>query len=53
MTSIDQPDQERHQPRAGSMSPPASLLGDGGRVLLLAVGGFFIVRMALALLNLA
>jgi hypothetical protein len=52
MTSTDQSDQKRYQPRAGATSPPASLLGDGGRVLLLAVGGYFIVRMALALLHL-
>jgi hypothetical protein len=52
MTSTDQSDQKRYQPRVGAMSPPASLLGDGGRVLLLAVGGFFVVRIALALLHL-
>jgi hypothetical protein len=52
MTSIDQPDQKRYLPRVTAMPPRASLLGDGSRVLLLAVGGFFIVRIALALLNL-
>jgi hypothetical protein len=52
MTSNDQSDQKRHQPLVRAMSPPATVLGEGGRVLLLAVGGFFIVRIALALLHL-
>jgi hypothetical protein len=52
MTSIGQPDQQRYQPCINAMPPRASLLSYGSRVLLLAVGGFLIVRIALALLHL-
>lgn len=52
MTSTDQPGQERYRPRITAMPPHVPLLGDGSRILLLAVGGFFIVRIALALLRL-
>ena len=35
------------------MSAHASLFNDGGRVLILVVGGFLLVRIALALLQLS
>ena len=53
MTSIDQPDQKPYQGHINVMSPRASLPSYGSRVLLLAVGGFLIVRIALALLHLS
>jgi len=53
MTSIDHPDHQRYQPRTNAMPSRASRLGYGSRAMLLAVGGYFIVRIALALLHIA
>jgi len=50
MTSTDPSDQQRYRLSARALSPHVSLFNDGGRVLLLAVGGFLLVRIALALL---
>jgi len=52
MTSTDQSDQQRLRPSAIAVSPHVSLLNDGVRLLLLAVGGFVIVHIAIALLQL-
>jgi hypothetical protein len=51
MTSTDPSGQSRYRPRASSVYARGSLLGDGGRLMLLAVGGFILVRIALALLQ--
>ena len=52
MTSANRSEQQRRRPGAHAMSQHVSLFNDGGRVLLLAVGGFLLVRIALALLQL-
>lgn len=49
MTPVDQSDQQlRHL----TVPPATFVVGNGGRLLLLAVGGFLVVRLALALLQL-
>ena len=53
MTSTDPSDQRRYRSSDHAVSPHVSLLNDGGRVLLLMVGGFLVVRIALALLQLS
>jgi len=52
MISTNPSEQRRYRPGANSLSPQMSLLHDGGRVLLLAAGGFAVVHIAIALLQL-
>jgi hypothetical protein len=52
MTSTGQSEQQRYRPNAMVVSRPPALPNHGVRLLLLAAGGFLIVRIALAFLQL-
>jgi hypothetical protein len=53
MTFADQSHHKRHRASAIAVSSHVLLLNHGARLLLLAAGGFMIVRIALALLQLS
>jgi hypothetical protein len=52
MTPIDLSDQKLPRQRVRTLVRPTSELSKSGRLFLLAVGGFLIVRIALSLLHL-
>jgi hypothetical protein len=53
VTSIDPSDQQLSLPRVATARAAVFFAGNGGRLLLLAGGGFLAVRLALALLHLS
>ncbi len=52
MTSTGRSDRQPVQAYVNAVSPHETLLGSGSRVLCLAVGGFVIIHLALAVLQL-
>jgi hypothetical protein len=52
MACVDPSEQQVYRSSTIARPARATFLGDGGRLLLLAVGGFAIMRIAVALLQL-